>query len=521
MLVHKFLEESVERLPEKIFLVLNNQRFTYRRIDEMSNRFARALLAASLKKGDRVAIFLDNSVESVAAIFGTLKAGGIFSSLSPTMKEKKVNYILNDSGASFLVSHWLKWKVVSGAAVNAPSLKGIIMCGEQKGEQALDNPPVTRWEAFLEPHDGSRPSVERIDIDLASIIYTSGSTGDPKGVMMTHLNMASAATSIITYLRNTENDIILNVLPLSFDYGLYQVLMAAKFGGTVVLEKSYAFPYAIVKKILREKVTGFPGVPTIFAMLLKMKDLETFDFSNLRYFSNTGAVLPVHHIKLLRRKFPHVQIFSMYGLTECKRASYLSPEEIDIRPDSVGKGMPNEELFIVDEQGSRLGFGRTGELVVRGSNMMKGYWKAPEETEKRLKPGKYPGEKVLFTGDLFRMDEEGYLYFVTRKDDLIKTRGERVSPREIEDVLHSMNGVHEAVVIPVPDELLGSAIKALLVTDPEKNITEKDVLQYCSENLEVFMVPKFIEFVQEFSRTSSGKIDRKLLGSTPALQMPD
>jgi amino acid adenylation domain-containing protein len=511
MLVNEFLEQSAERLPEKSFLVFNGKRYTFRQVDELSNRFAQALIAASLKKGDRVVILLDNSIESVVAIFGILKAGGIFSSLSPTMKEKKVDYILNDSEATFLVSHWQKWKVVSRAAANAPSLKGIIMCGRQQDEQPLEIPPVIQWEAFLTTHGGNKPLVDRIDIDLASIIYTSGSTGDPKGVMMTHQNMTCAATSIITYLRNTENDIILNVLPLSFDYGLYQVLMAAKFGGTVVLEKSCAFPYTIVKKIITEKVTGFPGVPTIFAMILKLKNLETFDFSSLRYFSNTGAVLPVSHIRLLRQKFPHVQIFSMYGLTECKRVSYLPPEEIDIRPDSVGKGMPNEEVFIVDEQCNRLGCGETGELVVRGPHVMKGYWKAPEETEKRLKPGKYPGEKVLHTGDLFRMDKEGYLYFVSRKDDMIKTRGERVSPKEIEDVLHTMNGVYEAAVIPVPDELLGSVIKAFLVTDPARDITEKDVLQHCSENLEVFMVPKLVEFVKGFARTSSGKIDKKVL----------
>jgi acyl-CoA synthetase (AMP-forming)/AMP-acid ligase II len=385
------------------------------------------------------------------------------------------------------------------------------MCGDKNVEHTVEKTAVIQWETFLGDQQVKKPDVDRIDIDLASIIYTSGSTGEPKGVMMSHLNMTSAADSIITYLKNTEDDIILNVLPLSFDYGLYQILMASKFGGTVVLEKSYAFPYAIIKKIIKENVTGFPGVPTIFAMLLKIKDLESFDFRHLRYFSNTGAVLPVHHISLIRQKFPKVQIYSMYGLTECKRVSYLPPEEIDIRPDSVGKGMPNEDVFIVDENGNRLGCGEIGELVVRGSNLMKGYWKSPEETERRLRPGKYPGEKVLYTGDLFRVDEEGYLYFVSRKDDMIKTRGERVSPKEIEDVLHDMDGVYEAAIIPLPDELLGSVIKAFLVTDPLKNITEKDVIQFCSQNLETFMVPKYVEFVKEFSKTSSGKIDKKQL----------
>jgi long-chain acyl-CoA synthetase len=511
MLVNEFLETTAKRLPDKIFLVFNDQRYTYRYLDEACNRFANALIRAGLERGGRVAILLDNSLESVIAIFGILKAGGIFSSLSPTMKDRKVEYILNDAEASFLVTHWQKWPVVFQAVQNAPSVRAVITCGQRTTEECPSSPEVIPWDDFVQDQPASRPENRRIDIDLASIIYTSGSTGDPKGVMMTHLSMHSAATSITTYLRNTEDDIILDVLPLSFDYGLYQVLMTAKFGGTIVLEKSFAFPQAIMKKMVKEKVTGFPGVPTVFAMLLQLKNLAEYDFGHVRYFSNTGAALPVRHIQLLRQHFPHVQIYSMYGLTECKRVSYLSPEEIDKRPDSVGKGMPNEEVFIVDGNGERLEKGNIGELVIRGANVMKGYWKAPEETARRLKPGRYAGEVVLHTGDLFRMDEEGYLYFVSRNDDMIKTRGERVSPKEIEAVLHLLDGVHEAAVIPVPDEILGSAIKAFLVTDPAKNIEEKFVLKHCSQNLEVFMVPKFVEFVAEFPKTSSGKIDKKQL----------
>ena len=513
MLVHDFLENSAKRLPDKTALIFQDQRFTYRQIDERSNQLAHALIKAGLKKGDRVSIFLDNSSDAVISLFGVLKAGGVFSTLSSTLKSKKLEYILNNSESSFLISDWQKHEIISKAVENARSLKAIIMCGKVKVKtpSSIINKSLIELNTFINSQPNSKPEIQCIDIDLANIIYTSGSTGNPKGVMMTHLNMASAATSITQYLENCESDIILNVLPLSFDYGLYQIIMAFKFGGTVVLEKSFAYPYVAIDKMIKEKVTGFPGVPTIFAILLQLKDLKKYNFKHLRYITNTGAALPVNHIKALGEIFPHVKIYSMYGLTECKRVSYLPPEEIDKRPTSVGKGMPNEEVYIVNEKGEKAGPGVVGELVVRGSNVMRGYWKSPEETDEVLKPGIYPGEKVLYTGDLFKMDEDGYLYFVARKDDLIKTRGERVSPKEVENTLHEIDGVAEAAVIGVPDEVLGKAIKAFIVTNNGSKLEKKEVIKYCSNNLEYFMVPKYIEFVDSFKKTSSGKIDKKVL----------
>jgi acyl-CoA synthetase (AMP-forming)/AMP-acid ligase II len=251
-------------------------------------------------------------------------------------------------------------------------------------------------------------------------------------------------------------------------------------------------------------------------MLLQM-DLAKWDFSSLRYISNTGAALPGDHISKLRKQFPQVKIYSMYGLTECKRVSYLPPDQIDIRPGSVGRGMPNEEVYIVDEKGNRVGPGIVGELVIRGSNVMKGYWQMPEETERVLRPGSFPWEKVLYSGDLFRADEDGYLYFVGRKDDIIKTRGEKVSPREVEEVLYLLPGVAEAAVVGIPDEVLGSAIKAVIVTQPEAWLTEKDVLRHCAAHLEDFMVPKFVEFREQMPKTSSCKIaKRELVGQSEA-----
>jgi acyl-CoA synthetase (AMP-forming)/AMP-acid ligase II len=363
----------------------------------------------------------------------------------------------------------------------------------------------------LNPQPVTRNLQPNIDLDLATIIYTSGSTGNPKGVMLTHLNMISAATSITTYLENIPDDIIIDVLPLSFDYGLYQVLMAFKFGGTVVLEKSFTYPYEVIKQMVKERVTGFPGVPTIFAILLQMEDFKRYDLSALRYITNTAASLPVEHIRRLRTIFPQARLYSMYGLTECKRVSYLSPEELDHRPGSVGRGMPNEEIWVVNEKGNRVGPGVVGELVVRGSNVMRGYWRDPETTERVLKPGPLPGEKVLYTGDLFKMDEEGFLYFVGRKDDMIKTRGERVSPKEVENAIYGLEGVVEVAVIPVFDDILGQAIKAFVVQRNGYPMTEKDVLRQCKKELEEFAIPKYIEFRASLPKTSSGKIDKLAL----------
>ncbi len=323
--------------------------------------------------------------------------------------------------------------------------------------------------------------------------------------MSTHANVVFAASSIIQYLENVPQDVVINVLPLSFDYGLYQLLMVFKFGGTLVLERSFAYPAAILKRIEQEQVTGFPGVPTVFALLLQM-NLSKFDLSSIRYLTNTAAALPVEHIQRLREAFPWARLYSMYGLTECKRTLYLPPQELDRRPGSVGIAIPGTEVWIEDENGNRLGPGEIGELVVRGSHVMQGYWNDPQETARRYRPGRYPAERLLYTGDLFKMDEEGFLYFVSRKDDVIKSRGEKVAPREVEGVIYKLPGVVETAVVGVPDEILGQAIKAFVVRGDGCEITEQDVLRHCRQHLEDFMVPQHVEFRDSLPKTSSGKI---------------
>ncbi len=509
MLVNNFLEQSARRYPGKIALISKEGRFCYRELDELANKIANALLADGLPKGARVAIFLDNSLESVVSLFGVLKAGGIFVMVNPTTKTEKLTHILNDCRVSALFSSARKASLFLESLDQTPSLRNIYLAGGIPTHANLKK-TCSLAEILIGDH-GVMPEPRTIDVDLASIVYTSGSTGKAKGVMMTHLNMISAADSITTYLSNTADDIILNTLPMSFGYGLYQVLMGFKMGGTVILDSTFAYPYKVIERIRAEKVTGFPIVPTMAAILLQMEDIKKLHFPCLRYLTNAAAALPLSHIRRLREFFPNTKIFSMYGQTECMRVSYLSPGQLDVRPTAVGKAIPNSEAYVVDEQGSRVGPGVIGELVVRGSHIMRGYWEMPEETAKRLRPGPYPGELVLYTGDLFKTDEEGYLYFVGRQDDIIKSRGEKVSPKEIENVLYEMDGVLEVAVVGVPDEILGEAVKALLVLKNNTKMTEKEVLKFCSRHLEDYMVPKYVEFRNELPKTDSGKIDKKTL----------
>jgi long-chain acyl-CoA synthetase len=509
--LESFLEESARRFPDKTALIFDRQRIKYSEIETRCNRLAHAMVERGLRPGDRVAIWLENSPEVVIALFAALKAGAVFLVLNSTTKAEKIEYLLNNSRARALVtdrrrahSFQKHWSIV-------PHLEMAWIAG---ASERIDAQPIGKSLASLsqdfEDHalPSSPPEKHAIDVDLAALIYTSGSAGVPRGVMMTHLSMISAANSITTYLESTSDDIVLNFLPLSFDYGLYQVLMAFKVGATLLLERSFTFPHLVLEAAVRERITGLPIVPTVAALLLQM-DISQYDLSSLRYVTSTGAALPTEHIRRLREMFPQAQIFSMYGLTECKRVSYLPPDQIDTRPTSVGRGMPNEEVYVVDEDGRRAGPGVIGELVVRGSNIMKGYWEDPVETAKRLRPGQYPWEQVLYTGDLFKTDSEGYLYFVGRKDDIIKSRDEKVSPKEIEDVLYRLDGVAEAAVVGVPDPILGQAVKAYITRRAGSNITENDVLRHCAQRLEDFMVPKTVEFRDYLPRTATGKISKR------------
>lgn len=506
MRVEQFLSDSATKYPAKTALVDGGRRFTYAELNEQVSRFAQVLRARGMQRGDRVVIYADNCAEAVVAIFGTLRAGGVFSPVNPTTKADKLAFILCNCRAEVIVTQARLVDVARDAVSHSPSVKTCIVLD---GVAPADFPAAIGLPTALHDVPADLPAIDAgIDIDLAMLIYTSGSTGFPKGVMMTHRNVVHAATSITTYLRNTPDDIILSVVPISFDYGLYQVLMTFKVGMTLILEKGFAFPQVVLKKLAEEKVTGFPLVPTIAALLLQLENLKPGMFPHLRYLSNTAAALPPAHIQRLQELFPNTLIFSMYGLTECKRCTYLEPEQLASHLSSVGKAIPNSEAWVVNDQGQPCKPGEVGELVIRGGHVMQGYWENPEATDRVLKPGRYPWEKVLYTGDLFRTDQEGFLYFVGRKDDIIKTRGEKVAPKEVENVLYMLDGIREAAVIGVPEIVLGMAIKAVVVLAEGSDLTEQQIIRHCAKHLEDFMVPKSVEFRAELPKTSTGKIRR-------------
>ncbi|MDB4956840.1 MAG: hypothetical protein JWO36_4409 [Myxococcales bacterium] len=517
LLVHDLLSDSARRRPEKQALLCDGKRYKYREIDERANALAHALESRGVARGDRVIVFADNGIETVVAFWAVLKANAVVSIVHPQTKAAKLAYLLQDCRARALVTHVRLEATFAEAARRSTHLASVIVAALDTEARARlgELPGLVGWDeavSLVPRHEPPRRSA--IDVDLASIIYTSGSTGEPKGVMLTHRNMLAAAASISEYLEITEDDVILGVLPLAFDYGLYQMIMAFASGGRLVLERSFAFPVDILQRVASERVTGFPGVPTMFATLVGM-DLAPYDLSAIRYVTNTAAALPVKHVLKLRELFPTAKIFSMYGLTECKRCTYLPPADLTRKPDSVGIAIPNTELWLVDDQDCRLPPGQVGELVIRGATVMAGYWEKPEQTARKLRPGPIPGERVLYTGDLCRLDEEGYLYFVGRMDDVIKSRGEKVPPKEVEAAIVSIAGVREAAVVGVPDEMLGQAIRAFVVLEPGVTLDARAIQRACQSRLESYMVPTDIVLRRDLPKSSNGKIDKSQLMRSP------
>lgn len=507
-LLHDYLEHAARRWPDKAALVCQRQRLGYAELERRANALANTLVARGVGRGDRVVVFADNTVETVVAFWAVLKANAVVSIVNPLTKTDKLRYLIDDCRPAALITDAHLHGVWREPATS-PHLAVVIVSGNPTPAQLQPLPHAIDFAAALAEGSGTAPPPRRcLDVDLAAIVYTSGSTGDPKGVMLTHRNMLTAATSISSYLQLQHDDVILGVLPLAFDYGLYQLIMAFRQGARLVLERSFAFPAQVLKVMVEEQVTGFPGVPTIFAILTELKSLRPDDFTSIRFVTNTAAALPHKHITALQRLFPAARIYSMYGLTECKRCTYLPPEDLDRKPGSVGIAIPNTELWIVDEHGERQPPGVIGQLVIRGATVMRGYWEKPEATSRKLKPGPLPGEMVLYTGDLCRLDDDGYLYFVGRMDDVIKSRGEKVAPKEVESVLLDIDGIKEAAVIGVPDEILGQAVKAFVVLEQGASLSQKQIQLRCQDKLENFMVPKFVELVLELPKTDTGKIKK-------------
>ena len=497
MPVYEYLDHSRERFPEKVALVCDTERTTYEDLGRFSDSLAAYLAECGITRGDRVLIFLENSKETVVSIFGALKAGACMVLVNPTTPPEHLRFITIDCGCKMLISNISRLPTIDEAFVNLNAPPRLLLSGD-------NSRPSLQDALSFSP---SKRTAQIGDSDLAAIIYTSGSTGNPKGVTLTHRNIDVVVRSVSEYLEHSDNDIVLCVLQLSFGYGLLQLLVTFHSGGRLVLEKGFGFPYDIIKRILREKVTGLAGVPTLFSILLQLKELEQEDFSSVRYLTNAAAALPPSYVPRLKSVFKQARLFLMHGQTECLRTTYLPPDEAERRPTSVGKGMPNVELWLEDEKGNRIAGEGEGELIVRGLNVMRGYWNDAETTSRVLRPSS-DGHMALHTGDLFRVDGEGYLYFVARRDDIIKSRGQKVSPLEIEQILFSLDEVAEARVLGVPDEILGQAIKAEIVLKKGRLLSERQIKAFCKTHLEDYKIPHIIEFVSSLPKTAGGKVKR-------------
>jgi len=516
VLLHEWLRRSAGCVPEKEALICGDERWSYRKLDAYSDCLAEMFIEWGVRTQDRVVICTGNCVETVVSLYGTLKARGVFVVLDGNVRSRRLGQVIANTAARVLVARASQAAVVREAMANLNANLRIVWVGASTAFEGYAGVLNISWESlFSSLFDADRgacpPRTSRLphclDVDLACLIYTSCTTGSPKGVMCNHRDMISAARSIIQYLDNRPEDVILNVLPLSFTYGLYQLLMSCMFGGTIVLENSFSYPHLVLKRIAQERVTGLPLVPSMAVLMLRMGSISEYDFRTLRYITSAGAALPVPHLRSLRRLVPQAKLFNMYGLTECVRVCYLAGEELDQRPASVGRPMPNCEVLIVDDNGNEVGPGDIGELIIRGSNVMQGYWRDPERSAMVYLPGPYPASRWFRSGDYFRRDEEGFLYFLGRKDDMIKTRGERVSPKEVENALCELENVAEVAVIGVPDDILGRAIKAFIVTRAS-GLDEKTVLRHCAEKLSPFMIPRYIEFVPALPRNVNGKVDK-------------
>jgi len=507
-LLFESLTMAVNASPDKTAIIAEGKAYSYKELYETAVKLANSLISRGFKRGDRCVIFMDNTWECATSIYATSIAGGVFVVVNPQTKTDKLEFIINDCAATILISDAHLFNIYSPLISACPSLKCVISSGDIDGLQNTGS-SILGFNDFIGQSQVCLPRINIITKDLAALIYTSGSTGNPKGVMQTHLSMRFAMHSIIEYLRLSPDDSILLVLPIAFDYGLYQLLMSVDLGATLVLERSFTYPAQIFSRITDSSATVFPGVPTIFSILLSMHARTPITFESITRVTNTAAALPPEYISTLREIFPNALIYKMYGLTECKRVCYLEPELLNTKPASVGKAIPGTEVFILGEDGEPVQTGETGILYVRGSHIMSGYWNQAEISNEVLVDGILPGEKFLCTKDWFKMDADGDLYFQGRSDDIIKTRGEKVSPVEVENVIYGIRGVREVAVIGVKDDLLGQAIKCFIVIDKDSDLSIRKIREICVNKLENFMVPKYYEIVDALPKTNTGKISKK------------
>ncbi|MFE0650154.1 acyl-CoA ligase (AMP-forming), exosortase A system-associated [Streptomyces sp. NPDC059534] len=475
---------------------------------------AAGLRRLGVRRGDRVVVYMEKRVETVVALFAVAAAGGVFVPVNPVYKAPQIRHIVDDCAASAVITTDERYATVRAAVAGSPSVTEVVLVGETAGAPAAHDTAgapedpwrVTSWHA-LPGDDGGVPPVQVIDTDLAAILYTSGSTGSPKGVVLSHRNLIAGAESVAGYLGHGPDDVILAALPLSFDAGFSQITTALHAGAHVVLA-NYLLPVELVRLCARHRVTGLTGVPPLWIQLTGCR-WPAEATAHLRYFANTGGRMPRSTLARLRELFPAARPYLMYGLTEAFRATYLDPAEADRRPDSIGKAIPNADVGVVRPDGTACEPHEHGEIVQRGALVAQGYWNDPVRSAERFRPapgadGTVRAEIAVWSGDRAYRDEDGFLYFVGRDDEMIKTSGYRVSPTEIEEAAYATGLVSGAVAFGLPDERLGQIAVLVVAGDT----TESDLRKAMEDQVPRYMLPKRVVFLDQLPVSPNGKFDR-------------
>jgi acyl-CoA ligase (AMP-forming) (exosortase A-associated) len=520
ILLPELISRSATREPDAIALTHGQRSISYGLLQQSLSRFAGGLINLGMQRGERIGIYLEKRLETVVASFGSAAAGCVFVPLNPLLKADQVAHIMRDCNVRALVTSSERLSLLAPILASCHDLRQVILVNTDHLPSGDGPLAYLHWDDLLQA--GIRSGHRVIDTDMAAILYTSGSTGKPKGVVLSHRNIVAGAISVASYLENSAEDTLLAALPLSFDAGFSQLTTAFHAGARVVL-LNYLLPQDVLKALAAEKVTGLTAVPPLYIQLSQLEWPLAIG-QHLRYFANTGGRMPRDTLAALRARLPNSRPYLMYGLTEAFRSTYLPPEEVDRRPDSIGKAIPNAEILVLREDGTPCAANEPGELVHRGALVGMGYWNDHEKTAERYKPlpantpGRGPGlvlpEIAVFSGDSVRIDEEGFLYFIGRRDEMMKTSGYRVSPTEVEEILYATRLVGECAAFGVEHPSLGQAIQVIATPAAGGSLDTAALLAECRSRMPAYMVPANI-FVRHdpLPRNPNGKIDRKALAS--------